>query len=136
MTSYPSQVLRPATREKLRIEGEMYQKVLSEYLQILPLYLGGKCSCDRCRHVGDWNSDSHHMYRSKTRSDDTDGGSTTEDATGALHSSFQSDIDSNDSFNQVVRTSVIAMLMLWLFFVLLAGLWDPETRPFSSHHYY
>ncbi|XP_021771085.1 uncharacterized protein LOC110735200 isoform X2 [Chenopodium quinoa] len=42
------QVLRPGTRRKLRILGEDYQKVLSEYLQALPSFLGGDCSCPRC----------------------------------------------------------------------------------------
>ncbi|XP_021866297.1 sec14 cytosolic factor isoform X2 [Spinacia oleracea] len=42
------QVLRPATRRKLRIFGDDYQKFLSEHLQTLPSFLGGDCSCPKC----------------------------------------------------------------------------------------
>ncbi|KAF8402873.1 hypothetical protein HHK36_010965 [Tetracentron sinense] len=46
------QVLKPVTRQKLRIEGDMYQKVLSEYLQTFPSFLGGKCTCTKCSTLG------------------------------------------------------------------------------------
>ncbi|KAF9600863.1 hypothetical protein IFM89_013459 [Coptis chinensis] len=42
------QVLKPVTRQKLRIEGVMYKKVLSEYLQTVPSFLGGDCVCPKC----------------------------------------------------------------------------------------
>ncbi|GMH13350.1 hypothetical protein Nepgr_015191 [Nepenthes gracilis] len=45
------QVLRPATRQKLRIEGENYKEVLSGYLQMLPTFLGGNCSCPKCSNL-------------------------------------------------------------------------------------
>lgn len=42
------QVLRPATRKKLRIIGDNYQEVITEFLQTLPIFLGGTCSCGNC----------------------------------------------------------------------------------------
>lgn len=42
------QVLKPATRQKLRIIGDNYQEVITEFLQTLPLFLGGTCSCANC----------------------------------------------------------------------------------------
>ncbi|KAL8103008.1 uncharacterized protein LOC141677635 [Apium graveolens] len=42
------QVLKPATRKKLRIIGDNYQEVVTEFLQTLPLFLGGACSCVNC----------------------------------------------------------------------------------------
>lgn len=42
------QVLRPGTRQKLQILGDNYLKFLSEYLQTLPSFLGGDCSCPKC----------------------------------------------------------------------------------------
>lgn len=42
------QVLKPATRKKLRIIGDNYQEVVTEFLQTLPLFLGGTCSCINC----------------------------------------------------------------------------------------
>ncbi|PSR93094.1 CRAL-TRIO domain-containing protein [Actinidia chinensis var. chinensis] len=50
------QVMRPTTQQKLRIIGGNYQKILSEYLQTLPSFLGGKCSCLKCSD----QDDSHH----------------------------------------------------------------------------
>ncbi|THG19360.1 hypothetical protein TEA_004037 [Camellia sinensis var. sinensis] len=42
------QVMRPTTQQKFRIVGENYQKVLWEYLQALPSFLGGKYYCLKC----------------------------------------------------------------------------------------
>lgn len=42
------QVLKPATRKKLKIIGDNYQEVVTEFLQTLPLFLGGTCSCVNC----------------------------------------------------------------------------------------
>lgn len=42
------QVLRPGTRQKLRILGENYQRVVLEFVQTLPSFLGGDCSCPKC----------------------------------------------------------------------------------------
>ncbi|KAL8159766.1 hypothetical protein V2J09_001303 [Rumex salicifolius] len=44
------QVLRPGTRKKLRIGGDNYRKVLLELFETLPSFLGGDCSCPRCRN--------------------------------------------------------------------------------------
>ncbi|KAM7499252.1 hypothetical protein LguiA_023666 [Lonicera macranthoides] len=46
------QVLKPATRKKLRIVEGNYQEVLSKCLQALPLFLGGICSCSKCSGLG------------------------------------------------------------------------------------
>ena len=50
------QVMRPTTQQKLRIIGGNYQKILSEYLQTLPSFLGGKCPCLKCSD----QDDTHH----------------------------------------------------------------------------
>lgn len=42
------QVLKPATRKKLRIEGELCPKMLAELFQSVPSFLGGSCDCGRC----------------------------------------------------------------------------------------
>ncbi|CAL5322461.1 unnamed protein product [Camellia sinensis] len=42
------QVMQPTTQQKFRIVGENYRKVLSEYLQSLPSFLGGKYYCLKC----------------------------------------------------------------------------------------
>ncbi|KAK8598464.1 hypothetical protein V6N13_094433 [Hibiscus sabdariffa] len=47
------QVLKPVTRKKLKIGGEMYRKVLLENLETLPSYLGGDCRCTKCLNIVD-----------------------------------------------------------------------------------
>lgn len=45
------QVLRPATRRKLRIEGANYKKTLSKYIEMLPSSVGGDCLCPICSNT-------------------------------------------------------------------------------------
>ncbi|KAF2300396.1 hypothetical protein GH714_012885 [Hevea brasiliensis] len=45
------QVLKPITRKKLRIEGKKYHRVIFDYLQNLPSYLGGNCTCNICSNI-------------------------------------------------------------------------------------
>ncbi|KAI3750038.1 hypothetical protein L2E82_20662 [Cichorium intybus] len=52
------QVLKPATRKKLKIVGRMYRNALSEYLNSLPSYLGGECTCSKCEKLS--NSSIQH----------------------------------------------------------------------------
>ncbi|XP_031386638.1 uncharacterized protein LOC116200090 isoform X1 [Punica granatum] len=126
------QVLRPTTREKLRIEGEMYLKVLSECLQMLPAYLGGKCGCEKCRNPG--NHSMHPFSDGPSWSNSMPDGSEREGSEDLAPNYLmkESDMDSEDTFNQVVRTFMIAVLMLWLLVALIAGLYDPESRPFAA----
>ena len=40
--------------------------------------------------------------------------------------------DLHGNCDQVVRTAMITVLMLWVFIALIAGIHDPESRPFFS----
>ncbi|CAN4100947.1 unnamed protein product [Withania somnifera] len=121
------QVFKPATRLKLRFEGEMYQKVLSEYLQTLPSYLGGQCTCSRCASF-----DVSKMHN--TRMNDHQETVITEiisnpvDLT-SLHSGEQTEIPMNYTCDQVLRKAVVGVLLFWVFVAFIAGLYDPESRP-------
>ncbi|KMZ62772.1 hypothetical protein ZOSMA_446G00090 [Zostera marina] len=42
------QVLKPTTRKKLKIEGEMCPRLLAELFQSMPSFLGGNCECGHC----------------------------------------------------------------------------------------
>ncbi|KAI9196980.1 hypothetical protein LWI28_028746 [Acer negundo] len=46
-----TQILKPGTRKKVKIIGVMSRKVLSDYLQTLPSYLGGNCTCTKCSKI-------------------------------------------------------------------------------------
>ncbi|KAF5446973.1 hypothetical protein F2P56_032565 [Juglans regia] len=125
------QVLKPITRKKLRIEGEMYKKVLSEYLGILPSYLGGKCSCTKCSTLSICLAQQPPMYRMNNIepvavvSDGED--------LPLRHPENEIDAHLNGNYDQVLRTAMISILMLWAFIAVMAGLWDPESRPSLPH---
>ncbi|XP_050213088.1 uncharacterized protein LOC126664632 [Mercurialis annua] len=122
------QVLKPGTRKKLRIEGSMYHRVICEYLQTIPSYLGGSCTCKMCSNIG-----IHTMQRSRVNEIRrvesleclTDGGDTP-----SSRMSFEDDVSANENWDQLLRTAVIGMLMVWVFIALIAVMYDPETRPF------
>ncbi|KAJ0241661.1 SEC14 cytosolic factor family protein / phosphoglyceride transfer family protein [Hirschfeldia incana] len=125
------QILRPSTRKKLRIEGETFHRVLSEYLQTLPSYLGSDCNCKRCSNLSGQDSPQTHT-RSKT-------GSSREteqlDISGWSYNVQTPDLayegdPSPNVCTQVLRTAIVFVLMLWLLGVLIAGFVDPESRPF------
>ncbi|PHT46765.1 hypothetical protein CQW23_15923 [Capsicum baccatum] len=121
------QVFKPATRQKLRFEGEMYQKVLSEFLQTLPSYLGGQCTCSRCASF-----DMSKMHN--TGVNDHPETAITEiinnplDLT-SLHSGEETEIPTNSNCDQVLRKAVISILLFWVLVAFIAGVYDPESRP-------
>ncbi|KAK4762444.1 hypothetical protein SAY86_008212 [Trapa natans] len=123
------QVLRPSTREKLRIEGETYLKVLYEYLQALPAYLGGNCHCEKCRNYGDYAtvSLSDGSSRSYPMANINNEGS---HGYALSHMIYDSATETEATFSQVVRTCVIFVLMLWLLVALITGFYDRDSSPF------
>ncbi|MCL7039389.1 hypothetical protein MKW94_006739 [Papaver nudicaule] len=128
------QVLKPATRMKLRFEGEMYKKVLLEYLQNVPSYLGGKCTCPKCSN--------HHNYDSWATRRPEDSGMVVPNGNFASDESlslagdhtYYSDLHVNDtSCEQVLRTAIIVLLMLWIFVCFLAGMYESDgVLPFLN----
>ncbi|XP_010520282.1 PREDICTED: SEC14 cytosolic factor [Tarenaya hassleriana] len=124
-----TQILRPNTRKKLRIEGEMFQRILCEYIQTLPSYLGGDCNCKRCSNPRNQNSDSDG--RSKREAGRIEAGEwRSSNYNLEIPDLAVEDGPDMNICNQVLRTAVMLLLMLWLFGALIAGIIDPETRPF------
>ncbi|KAJ4725846.1 SEC14 cytosolic factor family protein / phosphoglyceride transfer family protein [Melia azedarach] len=122
------QILKPVTRKKVKIEGDMFHKVLSEYLLALPTFLGGNCTCTRClkrNHRGILQPHAKDTSTIKPYADVSD-----EEDLHSLHLSHQADINMNGNCDQVVRAAVIGILMFWVFIALIAGFNDPESRPF------
>ncbi|KAL0371929.1 UNVERIFIED_CONTAM: hypothetical protein Scaly_0874500 [Sesamum calycinum] len=118
------QVLKPATKQKLRIEGEAYRKVLSECFQTLPSYLGGLCTCERCAML--------------------DAGIprlTLESPIGSRESvpdivnledfgpTYQYDMIMDGYCSQTIRTAVIGILIIWVLIAFIEGIYNPESRP-------
>lgn len=121
------QVFKPVTRQKLRFEGEMYQKVLSECLQTLPSYLGGQCTCSRCARF-----DMSKMHN--TRMNGHQETAVTEINNNPLdlapfHLGEHTEIPTNYNCDRVLRKAVVGILLFWVIVVLIAGVFDPESRP-------
>ena len=157
------QVLKPATRQKVRIIGDNYQEVVTEFLQTLPLFLGGTCSCVNCLGSSNVTSTNEEIIQTSPITeleteineeiaetelgDSTDeiitqteiGDETYEEITEASSStnhhnhvnvgpSHYSDLRTNMSREEVVRTTIIGMVVLWMF---IAYLWAAKhaTQP-------
>ncbi|MBA0735689.1 hypothetical protein Gogos_019513 [Gossypium gossypioides] len=119
------QVLKPTTRKKLKIGGETYRKILLENLQTLPSYLGGDCRCTKCLNIGMdvKRPRMHQLNKLQTN----EGVSDSED-TYELDLICQDDIDPSWSYDQVLRTAIIGLLMFWVLIAVMAGLSDPEFQ--------
>lgn len=118
-------VLNPVTRQKLKFIGERYQEVLSEYFQELPACLGGKCICAECSSASSYTT---RRFPSAEVANDphlsADGFSYDDNA---LHY-LVSEIDIHQSFDHVLRTGMMGILMFCLFVALLAGIYDSDSH--------
>lgn len=116
----------------MKIEGETtYEKVLSEYLETLPRYLGGKCSCTKCSKV-DFHDiprlDTNEMVNRELITDAI----RVNDAILPSQMVYEIDNHLHGNFDQMVRTGVISILMLWAFVAVIVSAYDPENRIFFS----
>ncbi|KAL6275899.1 hypothetical protein ACE6H2_019500 [Prunus campanulata] len=121
------QVLKPYTREKLRIEGEMYRKILSEYLETLPSYLGGKCMCKICSDINITDMQQPHtneMAMTEQRPNVREGGNPV-----TAHPTYEAEVEMDRNCDQVLRTAIVGILMIWVFIAFIAGFINPESRP-------
>ncbi|CAK9164556.1 unnamed protein product [Ilex paraguariensis] len=122
------QVLKPVTRQKVKVEGEMYQNVLSEYLQTLPSYLGGECTCMTCGNLNMGN-----MQQPCINGETNEGEANADFSSGedllSLHPSSQTDMHMNNNCDQVLRSAMVGILIFSVLIAFFAGFFDPETRP-------
>ncbi|KAL6547737.1 hypothetical protein OROHE_009442 [Orobanche hederae] len=122
-------VLKPTTKQKLRIEGHMYGKVLSECFQILPSYLGGSCTCTRCVKLD---------AGSLKRIPDTQNNNTDESVAADIvdtenfpseEPTYQHDMEDSNYCSRVLRSAIIGVLIIWVLIAFIEGLYNPESRP-------
>ncbi|KAG8098785.1 hypothetical protein GUJ93_ZPchr0013g37961 [Zizania palustris] len=117
------QVLKPSTKQKLRFEGESYKKTLAEFLQVVPAFLGGKCSCSQCEKPRDISViQAGEGSKSQPRQISFDDGSP--DPNMGLG---EAELPSPYSCENCIRAAIIGVLMLWIFVAFLAGMNDPES---------
>ncbi|KAK3148921.1 hypothetical protein QOZ80_3AG0210470 [Eleusine coracana subsp. coracana] len=117
------QVLKPSTKQKLRFEGDSYKKTLAEFLQIVPAFLGGKCSCSQCEKprnsLAIQAGEGSKSQRRQISVDD-----------GARFSNFnyeEAEIPSLYSCEHAIRAAIIGLLMVCIFIAFLAGMNEPSA---------
>ncbi|KAK2985004.1 hypothetical protein RJ640_015599 [Escallonia rubra] len=116
--------LKPVTLQKLKIEGKTYQKVLSEYLQVLPSSLGGICTCRRCVNLSICNMQPCAVEpNNREINADINSG---EDLTSP-HLSHETNMHTIGNCDHVLRAAVVGMLIFWILIALIAGTYDPES---------
>ncbi|KAJ9188976.1 hypothetical protein P3X46_000320 [Hevea brasiliensis] len=120
------QVLKPITRKKLRIEGKKYHRVIFDYLQNLPSYLGGNCTCNICSNIRIHAMRQPQAINEIGRIDSTEFVGDGEDLPSP-HLNFEADVPIIENWDHMWRTAVIGVLMVWVFLALVAILYDPET---------
>nr|XP_011461242.1 PREDICTED: SEC14-like protein 5 [Fragaria vesca subsp. vesca] len=124
------QVLKPYTREKLRIEGKMYQRILSECLETLPSFLGGKCLCKICSDINTRDMQQPCINDIMKRELRT---SVCEDGNFRSPSSIcESEVEPDYNCDRLLRTAIVSILMFWILVAFIAGFFDPGSGPFSS----
>ncbi|GJN22854.1 hypothetical protein PR202_gb10455 [Eleusine coracana subsp. coracana] len=122
------QVLKPSTKQKLRFEGDSYKKTLAEFLQIVPAFLGGKCSCPQCEKPRDCLAiQAGEGSKSQQRQISVD------DGARFSHFDFEeAEIPSPYSCEHAIRAAIIGLLMVCIFFAFLAGMNEPSAVPSSA----
>ncbi|PIN20157.1 Phosphatidylinositol transfer protein SEC14 [Handroanthus impetiginosus] len=122
------QVFKPATKRKLRIEGDAYHKILSEGFQMLPSYLGGRCTCTRCGKI-ETGSLQQIPGSSQTSSTESVSDLLNAEDFPSLQPTYQYDTIMDNYCSQTIRTAVVGILIVWVLIAFIEGIYNPETRP-------
>ncbi|CAK8576030.1 unnamed protein product [Lathyrus sativus] len=112
------QVIKPVTKKKLKIEGEMYKKALYDNLPTIPSYLGGDCTCASCSKMGKLEMvQSHETGTSSSRVVREDDVSDNEHFPSlCLHPSIE--LDDHQSYEKLLRTAAISILVFMIVIAL------------------
>lgn len=120
------QVLKPITRKKLKVEGNMFQKAISECFLTLPAYLGGDCNCHSCAALNNCSAQRSLLIASnRTESDAVYG----VEGNQLPYRSFYDGTSMNFEFDQILRFSILSILIFAVVIALISGIYDPESRP-------
>ena len=122
------QVLKPSTKQKLRFEGDSYKKTLAEFLQVVPAFLGGKCSCPQCEKPRNSSViQAGEGSKNQPRLVSVDDGSPVTD-----FDFDEEEIPSAYSCENTIRAAIIGLLMVCILIAFLAGMNDPASVPPSA----
>ncbi|KAG0465173.1 hypothetical protein HPP92_019337 [Vanilla planifolia] len=110
-------VLKPTTRKKLQIVGERNRKLLSDFLESVPAFLGGDCSCPKCRILSARRSpaSTEEICRGEPS-----GNTTSDDALAASNDFQATELTFSGSCERVLRAAVVLILMLWVLIAFFA----------------
>lgn len=122
-----SQDLKPATRNKVKIEGEMFQKVLADYLPTLPSYLGGSCTCVKCYTVGPQDMLQPYVAGTSRRDRAENTSDSDNEDPPMLHPSNELEGGLYGQYNQLLRAAIVGILIFWAFVALGAVVFEPSN---------
>ncbi|KAL3619157.1 hypothetical protein CASFOL_036727 [Castilleja foliolosa] len=122
------QVLKPATKQKLRIEGQNF-KILSDTLQTLPSYLGGSCTCTRCVNLGSGRLQC--IPDRQTSIPESLSNNVNSENFPSEQPGYQYDMLMDNYCSRTLRSAVLGVLIIWVLIAFIEGLYNPESRPFS-----
>ncbi|KAJ3669461.1 hypothetical protein LUZ60_011411 [Juncus effusus] len=116
------QVLKAPTRQKMRLEGDSYQKALTEILQSIPAFLGGNCNCTQCLKIlGKLESKlEEYCSTSKSQSFQKKAIQLARDEPGP--GSMLAELHEGSDCNNVLRPVILGFLMLWIVIAFFAGM--------------
>lgn len=121
------QILKPATRQKMRLEGEGYQNALSEFLQTIPAFLGGDCNCTQCRKIlGKVETKIEEICTSSKMQPHQKELQLELDGTACIDL-IETELPAVNDSNHVLRAFIIGLLMLWIVIAFLAGINEPDA---------
>lgn len=115
------QVLKPATKKKIHIEGEQFASALADLYggaACMPNFLGGSCNCSNCQKAASIN---HSTFLEILGNDDAD------EEVDVDEISEGQELTPYHRYNSVLRAIILGFLMLWVIVSLLAGFCDPEN---------
>lgn len=120
------QVLKPSTKQKLRILGDSYKNVISDYFETLPSYLGGQCTCPRCG-VGNVFP---ILATSTASADSVSDIVIAENVVPLRQSTYEyDDMISESNCSRALRNAVIGVLIIFVLIAFIEGIYNPESRP-------
>ncbi|KAL3702306.1 hypothetical protein R1sor_020328 [Riccia sorocarpa] len=131
------QVVRPVTREKVSLLGEVFLGSLSESLggtEKVPAYMGGTCHCERCLEYHKSESlpqvSPFRGTLGRTRVQEEEAQIEEQDE-AAEESAYQEDRVTVDyqSYNAGLRMAIIGLLMLWIVITMVAAKQEPQLIP-------
>ncbi|CAL5386881.1 unnamed protein product [Camellia sinensis] len=120
-------VLKPETQQKLKIQGEKYQKLLTENLKTLPAYLGGNCTCTRCSNLNISKTWLPRINKVKINGTQRKVDIVRTKDASLPHLSYRTDIRMNGNCDRVFQTIVVGILIFWVLIAFVAGIYDPES---------